>query len=64
MTIVGFVIAGGVLLGAIGVAALYDYRVRRRGGSVSVSTPENSDNTRNVQAAADPTRQDRLGGGL
>ncbi len=64
MTFVAFVIAGGVLVGAIGLAALYDYRVRRRGSSVSVSTPENSDNARTVQAAFDPTRQDRLGGGL
>jgi hypothetical protein len=64
MTFVAFVIAGGVLVGAVGLAALYDYRVRRRGGSTGGSTPENSDNPRNVQAAVDPTRQDRLGGGL
>jgi hypothetical protein len=64
MTFVAFVIAGGVLVGAIGLAALYDYRVRRRGSSVSVSTRENSDNARIAQAAFDPTRQDRLGGGL
>lgn len=64
MTFVVFVIVGGVLVGVVGLGALYDYLARRRGSSVGVSTPENSDNARNVQAAVDPTRQDRLGGGL
>jgi hypothetical protein len=64
MTPMAFVIAAGVLVGAVGLAGVYDYRVRRRGGSTGGSTPANSANPRNVQAAVDPTRQDRLGGGL
>lgn len=59
-----FVITGGVIAGAIGLAALYDYRARRRGSRVSVSTQESASNPRNVEAALDPTRQDRVGGGL
>ncbi|HSR87012.1 MAG TPA: hypothetical protein VLM11_22760 [Streptosporangiaceae bacterium] len=59
-----FVIAGGVIAGAIGLAALYDYRVRRRGSRVSVSGEEAFSNPREVEAFIDPTRQDRLGGGL
>jgi hypothetical protein len=59
-----FVIVGGALVGVVGLGALYDYLARRRGSSVSVSTPENSGDARTVQAVADPTRQDRLGGGL
>jgi hypothetical protein len=59
-----FAIAGSILVGVVGLGALYDYLARRRGSSVSVSTPENSGNARTVQAAFDPTRQDRLGGGL
>jgi hypothetical protein len=57
-------ILGGVIVGAIGLGALYDYLARRRGSSVTVSTPESSTNARTVEAALDPTRQDRLGGGL
>ena len=56
-----FVIAGGVILGAIGLGALYDYRARRRGTRVSVSTQEASSNPRDVEAVFDPSRQDRLG---
>lgn len=59
-----FVIGGGVIIGAIGLGALYDYRVRRRGSKVSVSTPEASQNPREVEAVLDPSRQGRLGGGL
>ena len=59
-----FVIAGSVILGAIGLGALYDYRARRRGGRVSVSNQEASSNPRDVEARLDPSRQDRLGGGL
>jgi hypothetical protein len=59
-----FVITGGVIAGAIALAALYDYRVRGRGGRVSVSGDGASSNPRNVEAALDPSRQDRLGGGL
>jgi hypothetical protein len=55
------VIAGGVLLGAIGLGALYDYRARRRGSRVSVSTQEASSNPRDAEAVLDPSRQDRLG---
>jgi hypothetical protein len=56
-----FVIAGGVILGAIALGALYDYRVRRRGSRVSISTQQASGNPRGVEAALDPSRQDRLG---
>jgi hypothetical protein len=56
-----FAIAGGVILGAIGLGALYDYRARRRGTRVSVSGQEASKNPRDVEAALDPSRQDRLG---
>jgi Flp pilus assembly protein TadB len=59
-----FVIAGGVIAAAVGVAALYDYRARRRGSKVSVSAEQASSNRRNVEAALDPSRQDRLPGGL
>jgi hypothetical protein len=59
-----FAIAGSILVGVVGLGALYDYLARRRGSSVSVSTPEYADNARNAQAAVDPTRQDRLGGGI
>ena len=59
-----FVIAGGVIAGAIGLAALYDYRARRRGSRVSVSGEEGFSDPREAQAVLDPTRQDRLGGGL
>jgi hypothetical protein len=59
----GFVIAGAVIVGGLGIAALYDYRVRRRGGRASVAPGDASSNPRNVEAALDPTRQDRLGGG-
>jgi len=38
------VIAGAVILGAIGVAALYDYRARRRGYRISASTDAARDN--------------------
>jgi len=56
-----FVIAGGVILGVIGLGALYDYRARHRGRRVSVSTEEASHNEREVEARLDPSRQDRLG---
>jgi hypothetical protein len=56
-----FVIVGGVILGAIGLGTLYDYRARRRGTRVSVSTQEASSNPRDVEAVFDPSRQDRLG---
>ncbi len=56
-----FVIASGVILGAIALGALYDYRARRRGSRVSISTREASANPRGVEAALDPSRQDRLG---
>jgi hypothetical protein len=64
MLVMIFVIVGGVLVGVVGLGALYDRLARRRGNSVSVSTEERSNNPRNVEAALDPTRQDRLGGGL
>jgi hypothetical protein len=56
-----FVIACSVILGAIGLGALYDYRARRRGSRVSVSTQEAFSNQRDVEAVIDPSRQDRLG---
>ena len=56
-----FVIAGGVILGAIALGGLYDYRARRRGSRVSVSTQDASNNPRDVEAVLDPSRQDRLG---
>jgi hypothetical protein len=56
-----FVISGAVILGAIALGALYDYRTRRRGSRVSVSTGKGSNNPRDVEAALDPSRQDRLG---
>ena len=37
-------IAGGVILGSIGIAALYDYRARRRGYRLSASTDAAFDN--------------------
>jgi hypothetical protein len=57
-----FVITGAVIAGGIGLAALYDYRARRRGSRVSVSGAGASNNPREVVAALDPTREDRLGG--
>jgi hypothetical protein len=59
-----FVIAGGVIAGTIGLAAWYDYRVRRHGGRASVSAGGAASSPRNVQAELDPSRQDRLGSGL
>jgi hypothetical protein len=56
-----FVISGGVILGVVALGALYDYRARRRGSRVSVSTGEGSNNPRDVEAVLDPSRQDRLG---
>jgi hypothetical protein len=38
------VIAGAAILGAIGLAALYDYRARRRGYRISASTDAALDN--------------------
>jgi len=38
------VIAGGVILGGIGLAALYDYRARRRGYRVNATTDAAFDN--------------------
>lgn len=42
------VIAGGVILGAIGLGGLYDYRARRRGNRVSISTDVAFDNRLDV----------------
>jgi len=56
-----FVIAGGVILGMIGLGALYDYQARHRGSRVSVSVEGASHNEREVEARLDPSRQDRLG---
>jgi len=58
------IVVVGVVVGAIGLAALYDYRARRRGSRVSVSIEKASSDSRNVEAVLDPSRQDRLGGGL
>ena len=45
-----FAIAGGVILGAIGLGALYDYRARRRGWRVSASTEEAFHNRLDVES--------------
>ena len=39
-------ITGGIVVGGIGLGAVYDFIVRRRGSSVSISSkgPMNSDN--------------------
>jgi hypothetical protein len=44
MAFMFIVIAGGVIVGAIGLAALYDYRARRRGYRISASTDAALDN--------------------
>ena len=44
------VIAGGVMLGAIDVGVLYDYRARRRGWRVSASTEEAFHNRLDVES--------------
>jgi hypothetical protein len=44
------VIAGGVILGAIGLGVLYDYRGRRRGWRVSASTEEAFHNRLDVES--------------
>jgi hypothetical protein len=38
MLLMFFLIAGGIIVGAIGLGAVYDYRTRRRGNRVSVTT--------------------------
>jgi hypothetical protein len=47
------VIAGGVILGAIGLGVLYDYRARRRGWRVSASTDEAVHNRRDVESLSE-----------
>lgn len=44
------VIAGGVIVGAIGFAALFDLRARRRGWRVSASTEEAFHNRLDVES--------------
>ena len=51
------VIAGGVIAAAIGLAALYDYRARRRGWRVSASTEEAINNRLDVEAIHNPFLQ-------
>ena len=55
--LVWLVIAGGVILGAIGLAALYDYRARRRGWRVSASTEEAFHNRLDVESISNPFLQ-------
>jgi hypothetical protein len=55
--VVGLVIAGGLILGAIGLASLYDYRSRRRGWRVSASTEEAFHNRLDVEAVHNPYLQ-------
>jgi len=50
-------IAAGVILGAIGLGALYDHRERRRGYTVSVPTDEARDNLRDVKMLHNPPPQ-------
>lgn len=51
------VILGGVIAGAVGLAALYDYRARRRGWKVSASTTEAFNNRLDVAAVHNPYLQ-------
>jgi hypothetical protein len=52
-----FVIVGGLLLGVVGLGALYDYRARHRGWRVSASTEEAFNNRLDVQAIQNPFLQ-------
>jgi hypothetical protein len=52
------VIAGGVILGAIGLAALYDFRARRHGNEVSVPTGQTRHYLRAVNLIHRPHSQD------
>jgi hypothetical protein len=51
------VIAAGIIAGAIGFAALYDYRARRRGWRVRASTEEAFNNRLDVEAIRNPYLQ-------
>lgn len=62
MVFVLILIAGSAVVGAVGFAALYDYRARRRGSRVSVSNQDASKGPREVEAALDPSREVRLAG--
>jgi hypothetical protein len=53
------VIAGGAILGAIGLAALYDCCARRSGNKVSVPTVEARHYLRAVNLVHRPRSQDR-----
>jgi len=51
------VIFGGSVVATLAVAAVYDYRARRRGWRVSASTEEAFHNRMDVKAIGDPFLQ-------
>jgi hypothetical protein len=51
------IIIGGVIVGGFAGAAVYDYRARRRGWRVGVSTEEALHNRMDVKALDDPFLQ-------
>ena len=52
-----FAIVGGILLAGIGLAALYDYRARRRGWNVSASTEEAFNSRLDIESVHNPALQ-------
>lgn len=50
-------VLGAVVVGAVGLAALYDYRARRRGWKVRASTEEALNNRLDVESVHNPYLQ-------